>query len=181
MVTLIAGAQDRYKSLIREYGISVSDSLSSRSPVRLSSPPLAAYGEDSSVTERGSWGQISTVGEGQYTFELHDLDNFTEISSGDVTQRRVRHENGVYAYWDIFVDGSVVPGVLRFELGANNVCSVAVEIRNPEYVVEPRVLLLNFRTLTADEIIQDSRLQNGGSCPISSGRIENVMLEFWKN
>ena len=181
MVTLIAGAQDRYKSLIREFGISVSDSLSSRSPVRLSSPPLAAYGEDSSVTERGSWGQISTAGEGQYTFELYDLDNFTEISSGDVTQRRVRHENGVYAYWDIFVDGSVVPGVLRFELGANNVCSVAVEIRNPEYVVEPRVLLLNFRTLTADEIIQDYRLQNGGSCPISSGRIENLMLEFWKN
>ena len=181
MLTLIAGAQDRYKSLIREYGISVSDSLSARSPVRLSSPPLAAYGENSSVTEHGSWGQISAAGEGQYTFELHDLDHFTEISSGDVTQRRVRHENGVYAYWDIFVDGSVVPGVLRFELGANNVCSVAVEIRNPEYVVEPRVLLLNFRTLTADEIIQDSRLQNGGSCPISSGRIENLMLEFWKN
>jgi len=181
LLTLIAGAQDRYRPLIREYGISISDSLSVRSPVRLSSPPLAAYGENSSVTERGSWGQISAAGEGQYTFELHDLDNFTEISSGDVTQRRVRHENGVYAYWDIFVDGSVVPGVIWFELGANNVCSVAVEIRNPEYVVEPKILLLNFRTLTADEIIQDSRLQNGGSCPSLQGRIENVMLEFWKN
>jgi len=181
LVTLIAGAQDRYKSLIREYGISVSDSLSARSPVRLSSPPLTAYGENSSVTEHGSWGQISTAGEGQYTFEVHELDNFTEISSGDVTQRRVRHENGVYAYWDIFVDGSVAPGVLRFEFGASNVCSVAVEIRNPEYVVEPRVLLLNFRTLTADEIIQDSRLQNGSSCPSLQGRIENVMLEFWQN
>ena len=181
MVTLIAGAQDRYKPLIREYGISVSDSLSARSLVRLSSPPLTAYGENSSVTEHGSWGQISTAGEGQYTFELHDLDNFTEISSGDVTQRRVRHENGVYAYWDIFVDGSVAPGVLKFEFGANDVCSVAVEIRNPEYVVEPKILLLNFRTLRTDEMIKDSRLQNGGSCPISSGRIENVMLEFWKN
>ncbi len=180
-VTLIVGAQDRYKPLIREYGISVSDSLSARSPVRLSSPPLAAYGENSSVTERGSWGNISTAGEGQYIFEIHDLENFTEITSEDEIQRRVSHESGVYAYWDVFVNGSFAPGKLKFQVGTKTVCSVAVEIRNPEYVVEPKVLLLNFRTLTADEMIKDSRLQNKGSCSISSGRIENVTLEFWLN
>ena len=179
-VTLIVGAQDRYKPLIREYGISVSDSLSARAPVRLSSPPLAAYGEYSSVTERGSWGNISTAGEGQYTFEVHDLENFTEITSEDEIQRRVSHKSGVYAYWDVFVNSSLAPGTLKFQFGAK-VCSVAVEIRNPEYVLEPKVLLLNFRTLTADEIIKDSRLQTKGSCPISSGRIENVTLEFWLN
>ena len=179
-VTLIVGAQDRYKPLIREYGISVSDSLSARSPVRLSSPPLAAYGENSSVTERGSWGHISTAGEGQYTFEVHDLENFTEITSEDEIQRRVSHKSGVYAYWDVFVNSSLASGTLKFQFGAK-VCSVAVEIRNPEYVLEPKVLLLNFRTLTADEIIKDSRLQTKGSCPISSGRIENVTLEFWLN
>jgi len=180
-VTLIVGAQDRYKPLIREYGISVSDSLSARSPVRLSSPPLAAYGENSSVTERGSWGNISTAGEGQYIFEIHDLENFTEITSEDEILRRVSHESGVYAYWDVFVNGSLAPGKLKFQVGIKTVCSVAVEIRNPEYVVEPKVLLLNFRTLTADEMIKDTRLQNKGSCPISSGRIENVTLEFWLN
>lgn len=178
-VTLIAGVQDRYKPLIREYGISVSESFSVRSLVRLSSPPLTAYGENASVIERGSWGLISNAGDGQYTFEVHDLEKSTEITSEDETRRRVSHKSGVYAYWDVFVNGSLAPGMLKFQVGIKTVCSVAVEIRNPEYVLEPKVLLLNFKTLTPAEMIKDSRLRNEGSCPITSGRIEKVTLEFW--
>ena len=179
-LTLIAGVQDRYKPLIKEYGISVSDSLSARSVVRLSSSPLAAYGEDSSAIERGAWGRISATGDEEYTLEVHDMDRFSRISLAGKVQRLVTHDEGVFAYWDSFIGGSLAPGVLSFLTEAKDVCLIALEIRNPEYVVEPKVLLLNFRRLTADEMIKDSRFQDLDSCDISSGRIENIILEFWQ-
>ena len=179
LATLSAGVQVRYWPFIREHGISVSDSFSARSVIRLSSPPLSNYGTYATVVEQGSWGLVSVAADGKYTLEIHDLENFTKINSLDKTQRRVSHKHGIYAYWDIFVNDSRAPGVLKFKSDSKTICTVAVEIRNLEYLVEPKILELNFRTLTINEAINDSRLQNKGSCLISSGRIENLKLEFW--
>ena len=175
---LFFGIRDRYASLIRQYGFSVSDTFEARSVIRLSSAPLAQFGDEASVIERGKWGLITFAGYGQYTLEIHDLDIYSQISSNDKNSRRVSHINGIYAFWEYFIGGSLVPGTLDFRTETGINCSYEIEIRNPEFVVGPGVLLLNYRGLESSKDLDPPESQNTKRCSSFEGRIEDVKLEF---
>ena len=121
---------------------------------------------------------ITFAGYGQYTLEIHDLDIYSQISSNDKNSRRVSHINGIYAFWEYFIGGSLVPGTLNFRTETGINCSYEIEIRNPEFVVGPGVLLLNYRGLESSKDLDPPESQNTNRCSLIEGRIEDVNLEF---
>lgn len=88
------------------------------------------------------------------------------------------HIDGIYVFWDYFIGGSLAPGLLDFRTDTGVSCSYGIEIRNPEFVVGPGVLLLSYRVPKISENLNTPESQNTKTCSSIEGRIEDVILEF---